>query len=142
VADDQRDEERVRPVDERLALINTVIKPGSASAMAPPVTTRPAARQSVVAGHDGRFRDARHDGFGLPASDLWSIAQPLDLDDEHELIGRVDQKGHESFVAIAEVQGAKWLGRVSRLANVMLVFKGIDDDRSVHQLGQGYPDFY
>ena len=31
------------PFDERLALINTVIKPGFASAMAPPVTTRPAA---------------------------------------------------------------------------------------------------
>ncbi len=29
------------PFDERLALINTVIKPGFASAMAPPVTTRP-----------------------------------------------------------------------------------------------------
>ncbi len=31
------------PFDERLALINTVIKPGFASAMAPPVTNRPAA---------------------------------------------------------------------------------------------------
>src|SRR5215475_1720378 len=30
------------PFDERLELINTVIKPGFASAMAPPVTTRPA----------------------------------------------------------------------------------------------------
>jgi adenosine deaminase len=30
------------PFDERLALINTVIKPGFASAMAPPVTSRPA----------------------------------------------------------------------------------------------------
>ena len=29
------------PFDERLALINTVIKPGFASAMAPPVTNRP-----------------------------------------------------------------------------------------------------
>ncbi len=32
------------PFDERLALINTVIKPGFAAAMAPPVTTRPAVR--------------------------------------------------------------------------------------------------
>src|SRR5712691_8403180 len=31
------------PFDERLALINTVLKPGFAAAMAPPVTTRPAA---------------------------------------------------------------------------------------------------
>src|SRR5262252_4795419 len=31
------------PFDERLALINTVIKPGFASAMAPPVTSRPVA---------------------------------------------------------------------------------------------------
>ena len=36
------------PFDERLALINTVIKPGFASAMAPPVTTRPAAGSSTI----------------------------------------------------------------------------------------------
>jgi adenosine deaminase len=35
------------PFDERLALINTVIKPGFASAMAPPVTTRPAAAVGI-----------------------------------------------------------------------------------------------
>ena len=39
------------PFDERLELINTVVKPGFASAMAPPVTSRaPAGAQSYAAG--------------------------------------------------------------------------------------------
>jgi adenosine deaminase len=41
------------PFDERLELINTVIKPGFASAMAPPVTSRAAAGARSYAGNAG-----------------------------------------------------------------------------------------
>jgi hypothetical protein len=36
-----------------------------------------------------------------------SFAEPLDLDDEHEIIRRVDQERHESFVVLTEMRRAQ-----------------------------------
>jgi hypothetical protein len=37
----------------------------------------------------------------------YSLAEPLDLDDEHEVIWWVDQERDESFVMSAEMQRAQ-----------------------------------
>ncbi len=71
---------------------------------------------------------------------LWLFAEPLDLHNEHAVIGRVIQKGYETFVVLAGMESAQRLGRVRRLAGVRLVLKRIDDNGSVHELGQGCPD--
>ncbi len=38
---------------------------------------------------------------------LCSLAEPLDLDNEHEIIGRINQERNETLVVLAEMQRAK-----------------------------------
>ena len=62
-----------------------------------------------------------------------SFAEPLDLDDEHEVIRWVDQERDESFVMSAEMQRAQELGWVGRLAGMMLILDRIDEYYSMHE---------
>jgi len=52
-----------------------------------------------------------------------SVAEPLDLDYEGKIVGRVDQERDQSLAVLAERQGAQG-GGVGRFVGVALVFGG------------------
>jgi hypothetical protein len=37
----------------------------------------------------------------------YSFAEPLDLDNGHDIVRRIDQERHESFVVLTEMQRAQ-----------------------------------
>ena len=61
MAHHQRDEERVRPFDERLRLINTVIKPGFAAVRAESAGRFPGISRGRAPGSEGRRRNRASD---------------------------------------------------------------------------------
>ena len=69
-----------------------------------------------------------------------SFAEPLDPDDEHEVIRRVDQERDESLVVRAEMQRSQQRGRVSWLAGVALILDRVDEHYCVHKSCQHRPD--
>ncbi|HEX9033611.1 MAG TPA: hypothetical protein VF834_17355 [Streptosporangiaceae bacterium] len=64
-----------------------------------------------------------------------SVADPLDLDDEDEVVGRVDEESDQTLAVGAEWQGAQGLWRFAGLA---LVLGRVDDDHGIHELGEGF----
>ena len=65
-----------------------------------------------------------------------SIAEPLEADDEHQVIGRVDQERDQAFQMWAEMQHAQRHRHVLPLVVTALIVHGIDNDHCIHKGGQ------